>query len=250
MTEQRLGGDFGPVLKAWFKRNDWPQITAERVARAKGSAIGPWASQMSNSMQGKLEPKPAFFIALGWFNNVILTRDFQGITDRRLLDQLIDSEPLTHPNGQPFTGGDFFRLYIGELKPSEELFTEPETVTQDDVDHWAANLQTLFHDVVMDLCKPAPEVWNLIQTKCIQEKGMALEDLLWVKAITLGLTRPTLEEVLRICVKYPDANQFEAVFEEICQSDAAREKAQSLSAFVEGRKALIPNQAKQYPTIR
>ena len=249
MTEQRLGGDFGPVLKAWFKRNDWPQITAERVARAKGSAIGPWASQMSNSMQGKLEPKPAFFIALGWFNNVILTRDFQGITDRRLLDQLKGSEALTHPDGQPFTGGDFFRLYIGELKPSEELFTEPETVTQEDCDLWAANLQTLFHDVVMDLCRPAPEVWNLIQTKCIKEKGMALEDLLWVKAITLGLEKPELDGVLRICEKYPDTNQFEAVFIEIAQSDEVRKKAQSLAAFVESRKALVPNQPKQYPTI-
>ena len=56
-----LGGDFGVVLKAWFAKNEWPQVVAEQVARAKGSKIGPWASQMSNCMQGKLQPKPDFF---------------------------------------------------------------------------------------------------------------------------------------------------------------------------------------------
>ena len=101
----------------------------------------------------------------------------------------------------------------------------------------------------MDLCKPAPEVWQIIETRGIKEKGLAFEDMDWVKRIMLGISKPALDEVLRICVKYPDASQFEAIFEELAQSTAVREKAQSLSAFVEGRKALMPRQRKEYPAI-
>ena len=132
---------FGEVLRAWFSRNEWPQMVAEQVARAKGSKIGPWASQMSNAMQGKLEPKPPFFVALGWFNQVVMERDFVGITDRRLIDRLLNGQPLTHDDGQPFTAVDFFALYIGGLaSPTEIEAPKPQELTQEMVDVWVGGL--------------------------------------------------------------------------------------------------------------
>ena len=57
-----LGGVFGSVIKAWFAKNEWPQIVAEQWPALK-APDRPWASQMSNCMQGKLTPKPSFFVA-------------------------------------------------------------------------------------------------------------------------------------------------------------------------------------------
>lgn len=244
-----LGGEFGPVIKAWFAKNDWPQIVAEQVARSKGSKIGPWASQMSNCMQGKLTPKPSFFVALGWFNDVVTRRDFAGITDRRLMDRLLYSQPLTHDDGTPYTATCFFSLYIGEHKPPKEFSHAPEIVTQDDVNQWARDLRELFHATVMDLVLPAREVWKLIEDRSIQ-KGMALEDLMWLREVVTGLIEPTLEEILRQCSKYP-IDQFEMACVEVCKGDACRQKAQDLYDFVMSKKALMPNQAEDrvYPNL-
>ena len=76
----------GPVIKAWFKANDWPQSVSEGLARAKvgRSAL---ASQISICMSGRLQTA-AFFVALGLFNRAIAERDFVGVTDRRLMDRL------------------------------------------------------------------------------------------------------------------------------------------------------------------
>ena len=248
MTEPQ-GGEFGAVIKAWFAKNGWPQIVAEQVARAKGSKIGPWASQMSNCMQGKLTPKPDFFVAMGWFNNVILTRDFQGITDRRLMDRLLGSEALTHEDGQPYTATCFFSLYVGEHEAPKEFSQPPATVTQEDVDQWARDLRELFHATVMDLVLPARDVWQLIEDSSIQ-KGMALEDLMWLREVVTGLINPTLEEILRQCTKYP-VDQFELACVEVCKGEACRQKAQDLYDFVMSKKALMPNQADErvYPNL-
>lgn len=109
--------EFGEVLRAWFSRNEWPQIVTEQLAHAKGSTIGPWASQMSNAMQGKLEPKPGFFLSLGWFNKIVCERDFADVQDQRLKQRLLNGQPLTHPNGEPWTATDFFELYLtGEFE--------------------------------------------------------------------------------------------------------------------------------------
>ena len=85
----------GPVLKGWFKQWDWPQSVTEGVARAKGWENGPWASQISICMSGRLTPKPAFFEALGEFNRVVAERDFAGVTDRRLIDRYINHYRLS-----------------------------------------------------------------------------------------------------------------------------------------------------------
>ena len=83
----------GPVIKAWFKANEWPQSVSEGLARAKGWEAGPWASQISICMSGRLQPKPPFFVALGMFNQAVAERDFVGVTDRRLMDRLMAGQP-------------------------------------------------------------------------------------------------------------------------------------------------------------
>ena len=200
---ETFGGEFGPVLKEWFRRNEWPQVVAERVARAKGSKIGPWASQMSNTMSGKLEPKPNFFKALGWFNNVILTRDFQGITDRRLMDQLLESEALCHDDGQPFTATDFFSLYLGELEAPSDYKQAKAEIKQEDVDYFWAEIRNAFRELALEMmCEPRT-VWEQVTVE-LKTKGVHSDEIEWLQEAIIGLRDPSMEECLRQRAKHPD----------------------------------------------
>ena len=113
---------FGKVIKRWFTQNSWPQAVPERWAKQVGSP-GPWASQMSQCMnKGQIDPKPAFFVAMGNFNAAVVERDWRPFAeDRWVVDHLKDATPLCHDNGVPFDGADFFRLYVGQLKPPSSM---------------------------------------------------------------------------------------------------------------------------------
>ena len=198
---------FGDVLRTWFSQNEWPQMVAEQVARAKGSKIGPWASQMSNAMQGKLEPKPPFFVALGWFNQVVMERDFVGITDRRLIDRLLNGQPLTHPDGQPYTAVDFFALYIGDLAGPTEIEApktqEPIAMTQEAADHFWSEMRLVYRELVVEMMIGPPAVWDEI-TKILISKQISPDDIDWAREVFAGVRNPTLEESNRVRAKYPE----------------------------------------------
>lgn len=199
---QNHGGDFGPVLKAWFRRNNWPQIMAESVARAKGSKIGPWASQISNAMSGKIEPKPPFFKALGWFNDVIMRRDFLEVTDRRIMDLLIDSEPLCHDNGQPFTATDFFSLYVGELDPPEDYRHTCVKITEEDCTRFWSDIRKTFKELSFELMIERIDVWNQIEAG-LQRRDIHPDDIDWISQVLVG-REPTLDECLHLRAKHPE----------------------------------------------
>ena len=138
----------GPVpactdaIKIWFKQNGWPQAVTEGWARAAGSEVGPWASQISILMAGRLEPKPFFFAALGEFNDAVATRNLAAVTDQRLRNRLMNGQPMCHENGQPFDAADFFRLYIGALDAPKK-YTKPKTIS----DEAAAKLSAVCVDL-------------------------------------------------------------------------------------------------------
>jgi hypothetical protein len=198
--------EFGTVLRAWFARNEWPQMVAEQVARAKGSKIGPWASQMSNAMQGKLSPKPSFFVALGWFNQVITERDFVGITDRRLIDRLLNGQPLTHDDGQPWTAVDFFALYVGDIPaPGTDNEAEPKKLemNQGHVDHFWAEMKAVYRELVVEMMIGPPAVWAEV-TKSLLEKGVSPDEIDWAREVFAGVRTPTLDECNRQRAKHPE----------------------------------------------
>ena len=194
----------GPVIKAWFKANDWPQSVSEGLARAKGWTAGPWASQISICMSGRLTPKPAFFVALGLFNECVATRDFVGVTDRRLMDRLRQGQPLTHEDGNPWTAQDFFACYIGQLPMPEELRGPPdEKLTQAMVDAWAEGLRKAFREISFTAMIPPKEVWAEVKSECIKN-GISPEEIDWVQECLAGLHEPTLDEAKRMMNKYKD----------------------------------------------
>ena len=190
----------GPVIKAWFKRWDWPQSVTEGVARAKGWENGPWASQISICMAGRLTPKPAFFMALGEFNRVVAERDFKEISDRRLVDRLRNGQPLTHDNGVPWTGIDFFSCFVGELQaPSDGL----KGITQADVDHWTAEVRSCFREYVLSSMEPPAQAWRSIAERA-KDLGAAPEDIVSTQEVVSGLRETSIEEATRLALKYPN----------------------------------------------
>ena len=201
--EEPYGNDLGPVLKEWFRRNSWTQIVAEKVAKAKESEIGPWASQISNTMAGKIQPKPSFFVALGWFNDVIMTRDFREVTDRRIMDMLISSEALCHDDGQPFTATDFFSLYLGELDPPEDyLHTRAKITKEDCTRHWS-EIRTTFKELSLETMLEPIEVWHQIEAG-LQKRDIHADEIDWIRQVIVGLREPTLDECLRLRAKHPE----------------------------------------------
>ena len=155
---------------------------------------------MSKAMQGVLEPKPNYFLALGWFNEVVATRDIRDITDRRLFDRLKDAQPICHSNGTPYTAPDFFALYTGLIDPPEEFGADQ--ITQEDVDYWQGELRLAFREIVMDEMRPPKEVWADIAKGC-EGEGMNPDEISWCQEVVAGLRDATVEEALRQRQKHP-----------------------------------------------
>lgn len=197
----------GPVLKGWFKKWDWPQSITEGVARAKGWENGPWASQISICMSGRLTPKPAFFMALGDFNRVVAERDFGGISDRRIIDRLRNGQPLTHENGVPWTGLDFFACYVGELKGPEP---EIDTLTQEQVDEWQKEIRLCFRELVLATMETPAKTWKTVADEWIGI-GVSPEDVEFAQEVISGLTDLTVEQASRLVIKYPNKPLINAI---------------------------------------
>ena len=234
----RKDSSFGEVLRAWFARNEWPQMVAEQVARAKGSKIGPWASQMSNAMQGKLEPKPPFFVALGWFHQIVTERDFVGLTDRRLIDRLLNGQPLTHDDGQPWTAVDFFALYIGDIPaPGEETEDpkEPEPLTQEMVNAWREGLRLAFRECCKALMAPPGETWRIATERAVKDFDLAPEDLEWTQEVIAGIIEPSIEQATNMRRKYGNRTPLiRAMLVVIKEAGGNAEQTEELLSYMQG----------------
>ena len=194
--------EFGAVLRKWFQSNNWPQSVPEIVAKSKGNKTGPWASQISHAMRGRHEPKVPFFLALAWFNQVVAERDFAGITDRRTIDRLRESQPLCHDNGTPFNAADFFNLYAGETQPPTEYCQSEETFTQEQLDQWVEGLRIAFRDACMATMAPPATTWAAIEKIAREEFDVYGEDMTWVREVIAGVIEPELQQAMRVRSKY------------------------------------------------
>ena len=192
----------GPIVKAWFARNEWPQSVSEGLARSKGWTCGPWASQVSICMSGRLTPKPNFFRGLGQFNAAVAERDFIGVTDRRLMDRLKRGQPLCHEDGNPWTAADFFACYLGALEAPPDLLKplEPE-LTQEMVDNWTTQIREAFRKLSLVMMSPPAAAWAEVKAELVK-LGVEREELDWVQEMLAGLRETSLDEAGRILIKY------------------------------------------------
>jgi hypothetical protein len=187
--EERIA--FGQVLRRWFKANDWPQDVPHRVAAFTGAA-GPWNSQVSTLMSGKLDPKPALFVALGAFNQFVAEQHLQGVTERRLVDQLKDAQPLCHDNGRPYTAPDFFALFVGLLEPPS-MFAPRLEITDGEAKDRSDRQREIFQGHAKDLMLSPKEAWDQVRS-CAQ--GMSAAQLERFKEVLSGWGDWTGQELM------------------------------------------------------
>ena len=209
MADRQLGQAFAVTLKVWFKANDWPQSITEVVARSKGNKTGPWASQISHAMAGKHEPKVPFFLALGWFNQVVCERDFGGLTDRRALDRLRNAEPLCHDDGRPYDATDFFKLYAGLAEPPKEYLGSEDggpVFTQEMVDAWKEGLRAGFKEACIATLSPPAAIWAVVSKRAIDVYKANQDDLDFTREVLAGIRDVTVFEGARMRKKYSDTN--------------------------------------------
>ena len=187
--------DFGQAILTWFKKNDWPQSITESVAKEIGIEGGPWASQVSTAINGKLDPKAAFLIAFGIFNVYIHAGDFSKIKDINLRDKLKGSKAFTHNNGRPFDGADFFRLFTGLIEVPKKYKTKGYGFNDKDLKEYQnAMIEHTVKIKRQEMLKPK-EFWELFlkqpYTKTIKATDLDIindllrEDLLMTKEIVL-----------------------------------------------------------------
>ncbi len=160
--EERIA--FGRVIRLWFKSNGWAQDVPHKFARFAGTP-GPWNSQISTVMSGKLDPKPAFFVALGFFNEAVATQKFPAIADRRLLDALKDAEPLCNDDGRPYTAPDFFALFTG-LQPLPQRFDKARIITPEDARELSHAHQQAFEQYASARCITPKQAWDELRSYC------------------------------------------------------------------------------------
>jgi len=138
---------FGKVFKIWFARNGWPQDVPHKLHDVIPTG-GPWNSQVSVCMSGRLEPKVGFFLACGAFNKLIADQSFTGVSNAKLLAHIKGAEPLRMNNGQPFTAPDFFSLYTGLLEvPTAYQMPELPDLTDDDAKARSVAMRAAFQKI-------------------------------------------------------------------------------------------------------
>lgn len=107
---------FGRLLRSWRQVNGWTQYTAYRWAKGAGfQAMAP--STLCVFEQGKAaKPRPESFFALGETNRRLLLKDYGGIHDSCLRDEITDAEPLTDDDGRAWTPVDFWSCHVGQRR--------------------------------------------------------------------------------------------------------------------------------------
>jgi len=203
--------DFGQYILTWFKKNDWPQSITESVAKEIGIEGGPWASQVSTAINGKLDPKVAFFIAKGNFNAYIHAGDFSKIKDINLRDKLKGSKAFTHNNGRPFDGADFFRLFTGLIEVPKKYKKAESKVNAETLKEYQKELIAYSVKIKrQEMLKPK-EFWELFlkqpYTKTIKENDLDIindllrDDLILTKDIVLRFTKSYGKCPIITCLK-------------------------------------------------
>lgn len=164
---------FGKVIRRWFRSNGWGQDVPHRLSKFTGAA-GPWNSQISTVMAGRLDPKPAFFVAFGAFNQAVAEQSFKGVSDRRLIEQLRGAAPLRDNSGRPCTAPDLFAMFTGLADLPQEHAAQVEITEEEAKARSEAQRQAFQRHAREQLLSPR-EAWDQLR-RCCEGMGPDLLD--------------------------------------------------------------------------
>lgn len=111
--------EFGAMLRRWRERNGWTQYTAvEWAKQAKPPFHALPHSGLSELETGKTRsPRAPLFIYLGELNARVAAADYRGVTARKILNELKDSQPIVDDDGTLWGPAQFWECHAG-LRPA------------------------------------------------------------------------------------------------------------------------------------
>ena len=187
---------FGSAIARWFRQNDWPQKICERWSECDGKGVkGPWASQISQVVHGRLDPRTIFFDALGDFNEAIAEQDLTRIqqVDRDLYDRLRNGRPFLLSNDTPATASDFFSMFVGEtLIPA---FYQTGDFTDADFIFILETCNKNVERVCLECMMPKPDVLAYLKKHVFIPHGVFGEML---ERLALKLEKPSAEQMVKL----------------------------------------------------
>ena len=188
---------FGSAIARWFRQNDWPQKICERWSECDGRGVkGPWASQISQVVHGRLDPRTIFFDALGEFNHSIAEQDLTRVqqADRELYSRLSRGRPFLLDSGSPATATDFFSMFVGEMLIPD--YYQGGDFTDADFLRILTTCNQTIERVSLECYMSKSEILAHLDETVFLKHGV-LGGIL--KRLALELEKPSAETMVRLC---------------------------------------------------
>jgi hypothetical protein len=195
---------FGKAYKRWMQVNNLSQQCSHDLAKAaqenglvpEGSApYAPWNSQVSLLCNGRLDPKPLFFVSLGNWNSVLASKQFPPNITRAIRDKLLATEPFRDDNGKVIDAVGFFAMFVG-LAPIPEAYAVTTRVyTEADVPGVVEMCRTAFRKIAEDQLLNPREAWEKLKPLCT---GMKAAEIDKFRSVLSGWDEWTLEEIIAL----------------------------------------------------
>lgn len=198
---------FGAAIARWLANNSWPQRIAEDWCKAAGNDVpGPWASQMSQVIHCRLDPRTVFFEALGKFNKAVHARDFSNVEhDERLWNKLrhiereeiekgriVATQAFCLNNNVPCTATDFFSMFVGELEIPEAM--RASRFTEADFIRVLYLCNQSIERISLETMMTKTEILSYLDERVFTTYGEFGELL---KRLALELEKPSVEAIIR-----------------------------------------------------
>ena len=175
----------GKGFRRWRERNGLSQQVIHNFSQAKKIPLH--NSQIAHFENGVLDPKAAFYVSLGVFNQCIAdkklppTQEGFSKSDR---DRLKEAEPYLDSEGNIADAVCFFAQFIG-AEPINELYGAPKELTEEVIKQYAKQLEKQFQDYYRDQMISPKDAWLLFKEQKAIEK-VSKKDLEVVQDIFLG----------------------------------------------------------------
>ena len=150
----------GKGFRRWRERNGLSQQVIHNFSQAKKIPLH--NSQIAHFENGVLDPKAAFYVSLGVFNQCIAdkklppTQENFSKTDR---DRLKEAEPYLDSEGNIADAVCFFAQFIG-AEPINELYKTPKGFTEKEADNCTDFMTAVFNAEVKKRKLDKGEAWK------------------------------------------------------------------------------------------
>lgn len=173
-------------------RNDWPQNITEKWCKATG-VRGPWASQISQLVNGSIDPRVQFFMALGEFNRAVAERDLAQLSkETAVYNMLVTGQPFKWDDGSPVDATGFFQLFCGIREIPEEY--KAEAIPGASVEELFGLMDEAINAAALAAMRPKPELLKELDAEVIARAfPLAMADT--IRKALLGIEMPNLAKL-------------------------------------------------------